>query len=91
MGIFRNRKAVVAFIICACLVMGIGYANLTDYLTANGHLQSPSDYEQTVFDSNIKFQQIVSSNKCTDVQIINDDTVLMDVHTLVLQIGRAHV
>ncbi|MBQ9746502.1 MAG: hypothetical protein IJW21_06735 [Clostridia bacterium] len=85
MKILKNRKAVMAIVLCAFLVMAIGYAALNDYLTVDGHLQSPSDAQQTIFDSNIKFKEIVSQNNCTDVELVNDDTVAIDVHTLVFK------
>ncbi len=68
----RNRKTViVAFMLVAVMLLGIGYAALTDTLTINGTAGVNLDDTSEVFDEDIYFSKVISGDGCTAV--INDD------------------
>ena len=62
----KNRKVVViAFLVVAAMLMGIGYAALTDTLTITGDLKADTSVSQPEFDADIYF---------SSTSIVSDDT-----------------
>ena len=62
----KNRKiVVVAFLLIAMLLLGIGYAALTDTLTINGDLKADTSVSQGEFDADIYFSA---------TSVVKDDT-----------------
>lgn len=54
----KNRRIIVAsFLICACLVMGIGYAAFSDVMDINGTAEIQKD---NVYDGNVIFTDAVA-------------------------------
>ena len=52
----KNRKVVViAFLVVAAMLMGIGYAALTDTLTITGDLKADTSVSQPEFDADVYF------------------------------------
>ena len=68
----KNRKTVVvAFLLVAVLLLGVGYAALTDTLTIDGSAGVNLDDTKEVFDGDIYFSKVISGTGCTAV--INSD------------------
>ncbi len=62
----KNRKIVViAFLVVAAMLLGIGYAALTDTLTITGDLKADTSVSQPEFDADIYF---------SSTSVISDDT-----------------
>ena len=61
----NRRTVVVAFLVAAVMLLGIGYAALTDTLTINGDLKSDPSASQNEFDGDIYFSA---------TSIVQDDT-----------------
>ena len=60
----KNRKTVVvAFLLVAAMLLGVGYATLTDTLTITGDLGAGTSVSQTEFDTDVYFS---STNVVTD-------------------------
>ncbi len=52
----KNRKTIVtAFLLVACMLIGVGYAALTDTLTIIGNAHIDLDVANTVFDEKVYF------------------------------------
>ena len=61
----NRRTVVVAFLLVAVMLLGVGYAALTDTLTITGDLKSDPSASQTEFDGDIYFSA---------TSIVRDDT-----------------
>ncbi len=62
----KNRKIViVAFLLVAMMLLGVGYAALTDTLTITGDIAAKTDIAQSEFDADIYFSA---------ASIVKDDT-----------------
>ena len=69
----RNRKTVVvAFMLCAVMLLGIGYAALTDTLEITGSAGVNVDDSRKVFDEDVYFSKVISGNGCT-AEILSDN------------------
>ena len=63
----KNRKIVVAaFLLCAVMLLGVGYAALTDTLTINGQLKADNSKSEQDFDLDIYFAR--------ESMIVHDDS-----------------
>ena len=70
----KNRKiVVVAFLLVSVLLLGVGYAALTDTLTINGSANVAADDVADAFDSNIYFSKVISGDGCNAVIDPNDN------------------
>lgn len=60
----RNRKTVVtAFLLLACMLIGVGYAAVTDNLTIEGHATISQQGASDAFNEDIRFEGIVVGNE----------------------------
>ena len=69
----NRRNLIVAFLLCACLIVGIGYATLTTTLTAGGTASLNDQHMQEVFDSKIKWTNVTSKDDSKVTAEIVDD------------------
>ena len=68
----KNRKTViVAFMLIAVMLLGVGYAALNDTLVVDGTAGVDVDDTKEVFDGDIYFSKVISGDGCTAV--INSD------------------
>ena len=64
----KNRKIIlISFLVCACIVVGVGYANLADDLIVEGHGKLTKSNAEVEFQKDIYFSQVVSRTNCTAV------------------------
>ena len=65
----KNRKIIVtAFLLIACMVIGVGYAAVTDNFTINGHATISDQGANDAFNEDIRFMGIVVNGEVrTDV------------------------
>lgn len=77
----NRRSTILAFLLCATLVLGIGYAALSDTLTIGGSATfNPSGFVNDKVESAIKFTAATSNDAyCTGANITADDTASMAV------------
>ena len=54
----NRRNTIVAFLLCACLIVGIGYAALTTDLFLNGKAAIDKALAEEVFDSYIVWESV---------------------------------
>ena len=66
----KRRFAIVAFLLCACICLGVGYAALTDTLTINGDITVKPHSADFV----VKFTEVKFTDKTTTA-IQTDETV----------------
>jgi len=75
----KNRKRIViAFLVAAMLLLGIGYAGLTDYLYATGTVEANKTNANTAFDANLYFTEptfvaSLSSDTTKEVATVSAD------------------
>ena len=68
----KNRKTVVvAFLLVAMLLVGVGFAQLTDQLLISGTAGVDASHSQEVFDGDIYFSKVISGTGCT-AEILSD-------------------
>ena len=60
-----RRIAIVAFILCACMIIGIGYANLSKELAVNGTVHAGARSDLEVWFVNAEVDTTVDNNQCT--------------------------
>lgn len=74
----NRRNIIVAFLLCACLIVGIGYASLTTQLYLKGSAKIDKTLAESVFDAAIIWEsvEVVSSTtgSTTKVKASIDDT-----------------
>lgn len=62
----KNRKTIItAFLLVACMLIGVGYAALTDTLTITGDLKADTSVSQTDFEDDVYFSA---------TSVVTDDT-----------------
>ena len=61
----NRRNIIVAFMLCAVMLLGIGYAAVTDALDINGTAEINSGNVQSAFDANIYFSAAVANQFTT--------------------------
>ena len=49
----NRRNVIIAFLLCACLIVGVGYASLSTTLALNGSASLTDEYMEELFDSKI--------------------------------------
>lgn len=54
----NRRNVVIAFLLIAAMILGVGYAALSDTLTINGTATVSKDSAQSVFDEDVKFTNV---------------------------------
>ena len=88
----RNRKnIIVAFVLVACMLIGVGYAALVDSLEVDGTTTITKDQATAVFDSDVYFSSATalpkhgatSTTNTTSINSDNNDKVSFTVHELV--------
>lgn len=67
----QRKTVIIAFLTAAVMLLGLGYAALTDTLTINGTAGVDFDDTKEVFDGDIYFSKVISGTGCTAV--INSD------------------
>ena len=77
----NRRSTILAFLLCATLVLGIGYAALTDTLTVGGSATfNPSGFVADKVETAIKFTEATSNDAyCTGANVTAADTASMAV------------
>lgn len=74
----NRRNLIVAFLLCACLIVGIGYAAVADELVITG----TGSYEASLnpFDADVYFTRVVSQGKGITATVTpNTDSATFDV------------
>lgn len=61
----NRRQILVAFMLCAVMLLGIGYAAVTDALDINGMAEINSGNVQNAFDVNVYFSDAVANSYTT--------------------------
>lgn len=79
----KNRKIIlISFLVCACIVVGVGYANLSDDLSITGHGQLSYTNANEEFKKDIYFSRVVSRTNCTaviDATDTSNDTIAVTI------------
>lgn len=83
----KNRKTVVvAFLLAAVVLLGVGYAELTDLLTVNGELAALTTTSQTDFDADVYFSATsvvtdqTGNNAASQIKEGRDDATITAKH-----------
>ena len=66
----NRRNMIVAFLVCACLIVGVGYAALTDTLNINGTATISADAATEEFDEDVYFQSAVNNDGTATVELV---------------------
>lgn len=69
----NRRNIIVAFLLCACLIVGVGYAALTTELYLNGSASLSDEYMEELFDSKISWVSAESEDAAKVTATISDD------------------
>ena len=70
----KNRRVVVvAFLLCAALLLGVGYATLTDLLEINGSAEVNQEAAQKAFDADVYFKSAVADNDLDEAYVLTED------------------
>jgi cytochrome c oxidase assembly protein Cox11 len=72
----NRRNIIVAFLLCACLIVGVGYANLTTNLILNGSASLSKEYMEDLFDSQIKWVSAKSASNKVTAEISEDGNTI---------------
>ena len=66
----KNRRTIVmAFLLCACLIVGMGYAAVTDTLTIGGTANISADQADIDFDADVYFSKATDVMSGTNVKL----------------------
>lgn len=77
----NRRNLIVAFLLCACLIVGIGYAALSQNLTVNGKASISADAAQEEFDEDVYFSSVSEGvNVVGEVDSANNDNVILTIN-----------
>ena len=63
----NRRNIIVAFLLCACLIVGVGYAALTDVMDVTG---TTVYNEDNALDALIYFSEVDKSHEANNIQIV---------------------
>ena len=89
----KNRRSIiVAFLLCACLIVGIGYAALTDTLRIDGTAAVKFESANNVFDGDVVFDTTIANgvNQLDTIQYGADsDTATVTVNSLTVEGSEA--
>ena len=66
-----RKRVIVAFLLVAVMLLGVGYATLTDTLTIDGTAGVDLNDSKEEYDDDIYFSKVISGTGCTAV--INSD------------------
>ena len=61
----QRKTVIVAFLLAAVLLLGVGYAALSDTLTIDGSAGVSYDDASEAFDEDIYFSKVISGTGCT--------------------------
>ena len=61
----KRRIAIVAFLLCACMVIGIGYANITRKLKVSGNIATTASELEVYFTAAKATEGLAGTNLCT--------------------------
>ncbi|MBQ8350703.1 MAG: hypothetical protein IJY20_01500 [Clostridia bacterium] len=79
----KSRRIVVtAFLLCACLIIGVGYAALSDILEVTGTGLLSEGMADTEFEKDVYFKEVTTRTNCTAVIDASDttgDTVIITI------------
>ena len=79
----KSRRIVVtAFLLCACLIIGVGYAALNDDLVVKGTGLLSEGMADTEFEKDVYFKEVTSRTNCTaviDASDTTNDTVVITI------------
>ena len=71
----KSRRIVVtAFLLCACLIIGVGYAALNDDLVVKGTGLLSEGMADTEFEKDVYFKEVTTRTNCTAVIDASDTT-----------------
>ncbi len=72
----KNRKfIIIAFVLVSAMVVGVGYATLTDTLTINGDLEFSAAEINEAFDDDVFFKSVsIKSADASGVEVNPNDT-----------------
>ena len=90
----KNRRTVIiAFLLCACVAIGAGYAALTDTLSITGNVYSGTSAAQPSFDAKVYFSdatefaaecQASTENNVYGKGTSDPDTAFFDIYSLAM-------
>ena len=69
----NRRNLIVAFLLCACLIVGIGYAALTDTLDINGTADVNQSAAEEAFNEDIYFSAAVANQEGNTASVNGDN------------------
>ena len=71
----NRRNMIVAFLLCACLIVGVGYASLTDVLDIDGTAPINQSAAEEAFDQDVYFTAAVANDdgNTASVSATNND------------------
>ena len=79
----KNRKTIlIAFLVCACLVVSVGYAVLNDDLVVKGTGKLSNAVADKEFEKDIYFDSVISRTNCTaviDASDTDNDTIVVTI------------
>ena len=81
----RNKRTIlIAFLLISTLALGIGYANLTDYLEVSGTADITKDAAENTFNEDVYFKTAVANEvgNTASVNADNKDKASFTVNTL---------
>lgn len=80
----NRRNIIVAFLLCACLIVGIGYAALTDVLDITGSADVNQSAAEEAFNEDIHFTTAVANEtgNTASVNADNNDKASFTANTL---------
>ena len=84
----NRRNLIVAFLLCACLIVGIGYAALTDTLRIDGTAAVKHENANNVFDGSVMWDTTITNgkNQLDTVEYGSDaDTATITVNSLTVE------
>ncbi|MBE6702745.1 MAG: hypothetical protein E7585_04965 [Ruminococcaceae bacterium] len=67
-----RRIAIVAFLLCACMIVGIGYAALTRELSVSGTLHAGARTNLQVWFIGAEIDSTVENNQCSIATLLDD-------------------
>lgn len=71
----KNRKTIiVGFILVACMIMGVGYAALSDTFTIDGNATVSAENANDYFNEHVYFQGVVLPNSTVVSDVVDRNT-----------------
>ena len=69
----NRRNIIVAFLLCACLIIGVGYAALTDILYITGSADVNQSAAEKAFDEDVHFSAAVANEEGNTASVNSDN------------------